>query len=90
MRRKKSENTENVEQVYTHRDYYAVGRKHEPIDVIQDWDLDFCLGNVVKYISRAGRKDNVDAVDDLKKAKTYLEYEISKITDEYFPTDGTK
>lgn len=90
MRRKKSENTEKVEQVYTHRDYYAVGRKYEPINVIQDWDLDFCLGNVVKYISRAGRKYNGDAVEDLKKAKTYLEYEISKITDEHFPTDGKK
>lgn len=88
MRRKKLEDTEKVEQAYTHRDYYAVGRKHEPIDVIQDWDLDFCLGNVVKYISRAGRKDNTDAVEDLKKAKTYLEYEISKFTNEYYPTDG--
>ena len=90
MRRKKLEDTEKVEKVYTHRDYYAVGRKHEPIDVIQDWDLDFCLGNVVKYISRAGRKDNADAVEDLKKAKTYLEYEISKLTDEYFPTNSKK
>lgn len=90
MRRKKSEDTENVEKVYTHRDYYAVGRKYEPINVIQDWDLDFCLGNVVKYISRAGRKDNADAVEDLKKAKTYLEYEISKITDEHFPINGEK
>ena len=90
MRRKKLEDTEKVEKVSTHRDYYAVGRKHEPIDVIRDWDLDFCLGNVVKYISRAGRKDNTDAIEDLKKAKTYLEYEISKITNKYYPTDSKK
>lgn len=46
--------------------------KFETIDVIKSWDLDFCLGNVVKYISRAGRK--LDEIEDLKKAKFYLEY----------------
>lgn len=46
--------------------------KFETIDVIKSWDLDFCLGNVIKYISRAGRK--LDEIEDLKKAKFYLEY----------------
>ena len=55
--------------------YYTDGRKYEPIDVILDWDLNFNLGNVVKYVSRAGRKD-VDATEDLMKAKQYIEYEI--------------
>lgn len=49
--------------------------KFETIDVIKSWDLDFCLGNVVKYISRAGRK--LDELEDLKKAKFYLEYHMS-------------
>lgn len=58
--------------------HYAAGRKpeHEPIAVIEAWELDFCLGNCVKYISRAGRKD--DEVEDLKKAKWYLERAIAR------------
>lgn len=56
--------------------YYAQGRKYEPIDVINAWDLDFNLGNVVKYISRSGRK-SADPVPDLEKALDYLNYEIT-------------
>ena len=57
--------------------HYTEGRKYEPIDVISDWELDFCLGNVVKYISRAGRKENY--LEDLKKAQFYLNYKINEI-----------
>lgn len=57
-----------------HPPHYISGRKYEPIDVIADWDLSFCLGNALKYISRAGRKD--DTIQDLKKAIWYLEKEI--------------
>lgn len=46
-------------------------RKIEPIDVIEAWGLGFHLGNVVKYISRAGRK-TPDATEDLLKAQWYL------------------
>jgi hypothetical protein len=42
-----------------HPSHYAEGRKYEPIDVIEDWELGFNLGNTVKYISRAGRKDDI-------------------------------
>lgn len=59
-----------------HPDHYAEGRKFEPIDVIEDWELGFCLGNALKYISRAGRKENY--LEDLLKAKWYLEREIRK------------
>ena len=51
--------------------------KYEAIDVIEDWQLNFNLGNTVKYISRAGHKD--DIVQDLKKALWYLEREIKRI-----------
>lgn len=54
--------------------HYCEGRKYEPIDVIKDWDLNFNLGNVVKYISRVGRKD--DSLQELKKARVYLNHEI--------------
>ncbi len=66
--------------VVTKPKHYADGRKFEPIDVINDWKLGFNLGNTVKYISRAGRKDN--AIQDLEKAKFYLEYEIKKLKDD--------
>ena len=54
--------------------HYCEGRTYEPIAVIKDWNLDFNLGNTVKYIARAGRKD--DILQDLKKAKFYLDWEI--------------
>lgn len=59
--------------------HYAEGRTIEPIDVIIDWGLNFCLGNVVKYISRAGRKDGSTIKEDLLKARKYLDFEISKL-----------
>ena len=46
--------------------HYIDGRKYEPRKVIRDWDLNFNLGNAVKYISRAGRKGS--ALEDLRKA----------------------
>lgn len=62
-----------------HPSHYAEGRKYEPIDVINDWNLNFALGNAVKYISRAGRKDKDKTVEDLEKAKFYLDYEINTL-----------
>jgi len=59
-----------------HPDHYAAGREYEPYKVIFDWGLDFNLGNVVKYISRAGRKDPNKLLEDLQKARQYLDYEI--------------
>ena len=63
-----------------HPQHYAGGRKYEPKDVIRDWQLGFNLGNAVKYIARAGKKD--DIVQDLEKAKQYLEFEIEAIKEE--------
>ena len=48
----------------------------EPIVVIQAWDLGFEAGNAVKYLARAGRKAGVSAIEDLGKAKRYLEMKI--------------
>lgn len=62
-----------------HPKHYSADRKYEPIDVIEDWQLGFILGNAVKYISRAGRKEN--AIEDLLKAKFYIEYEIKKLSE---------
>ena len=49
----------------------------EVIDVIEAWELGFHLGNVVKYVARAGRKGS--KLDDLKKARWYLDREISRL-----------
>lgn len=48
----------------------------EAIDVIESWQMNFNLGNVIKYICRAGLKSN-DSIEDLRKAAWYLNREIS-------------
>lgn len=55
----------------------------EVIKVIEAWELGFNLGNAIKYIARAGKKGprrrrREALLEDLKKAKWYLEREISK------------
>lgn len=59
--------------------YGGQDNPYETIKVIEAWQLGFNLGNVVKYITRAGKKDS-DPAEDLKKAKWYLEREIKKHT----------
>lgn len=54
--------------------------KYEPKDVIRAWGLNFNLGSVVKYIARAGRKD--DILMELKKARKFLTFEIEAIEEE--------
>ena len=64
---------------------------YEAIKVIDAWGLGFCLGNTVKYISRAGKKLDGDSnvlsrhtvqrskLQDLKKARWYLDHEIQQL-----------
>ena len=52
---------------------------YEAIKVIEAWDLGFCLGNTVKYIARAGKKDPDAELEDLKKARWYLDREIARL-----------
>lgn len=70
------------EDIIGHPNHYCEGRKYEPKDVIRDWDLNFNLGNAVKYISRNGRKDGNSALQDLKKARQYLDFEIAYLEKE--------
>lgn len=49
----------------------------EVFDVIDAFDLDFFLGNVTKYVCRAGKKG--DMLEDLIKARTYLDKEIERL-----------
>jgi len=54
---------------------------YETINVIEAWNLDFHLGNVVKYVSRAGKKTE-DPLQDLEKALWYLKRKIERIKEE--------
>jgi len=54
--------------------YGGKDNPYEAIKVIEAWGLGFCLGNVVKYVSRSGKKG--DALEDLKKAAWYLARKI--------------
>ena len=60
-----------------HPSYYQ--GKIEVIDFIEDKHLGFNIGNCVKYISRAGKKNPDKLIEDLKKARWYLDREISRI-----------
>jgi len=72
-----SENNCDIYDPVNNPSHYCEGRAYEPIDVINDWELGFDLGNVVKYISRAGRKNNL--LEDLKKARFYLNHQINML-----------
>jgi hypothetical protein len=66
-----------------HPKHYNSG-KIEVIAAIEDWNLGFHLGNVVKYVARAGKKDSSKTVEDLEKAKWYLERKIEEIKRDAF------
>ena len=54
-------------------------RTYEPKDVIAEHGLNYCMGCVVKYISRAGRKEGSSRVEDLKKAEQYANFEMNRL-----------
>lgn len=62
-----------------HPSHYGGDTVYETIKVIEAWGLGFNLGNAVKYISRAGRKDKEKTLEDLRKAQFYLNREISNL-----------
>jgi len=62
-----------------HPKHYNAG-KIEVISVIEDWSLDFLLGNVIKYIGRSGKKIKSSELEDLLKAKWYLDRKISSLS----------
>ena len=62
---------EDKEDVVNHPFHYTDG-KYEVIDFIESYDFPFHIGNAVKYISRAGKKDEDKYIEDLKKAEWYI------------------
>lgn len=59
--------------------YHYNHGKIEVIDFIEDQHLGFHLGNAVKYISRAGRKDADKTIEDLRKAVWYINRQIERL-----------
>jgi len=67
----------NDDDPINHPSHYTSGTI-EVIDVIEDWKLDFRLANAVKYIARAGKKDQTKTKEDLEKALWYIRRFIEK------------
>jgi hypothetical protein len=63
-------------------DHYDAESTYEPLKVIRAWGLGFELGNVLKYLARAGKKPLTPALDDLRKAQTYLSLYIEHLEGE--------
>lgn len=70
-------NDSAFEEKVNHPSHYNAGRI-EVIDFIEDQNLNFNLGNAVKYISRAGKKDPKKFREDLEKAIWYLNRELKE------------
>ena len=61
-----------------HPKHYRAETGYEVIDVIEAYGLCFALGNVLKYISRAGHKHE-RVLEDLRKAQWYLNRKIEQL-----------
>ena len=68
----KAHDVNKLIEAVNHPSHYNDG-KIEVIDFIEDKKLGFCLGNAIKYIARAGKKDKDKEVEDIKKG--YLVFE---------------
>ena len=70
-----------MEQVNHPSHYGGADNDYESIKVIEAWNLGFKLGNVIKYVSRAGNKNPglPDRLEDLEKAQWYLVREIEQL-----------
>ena len=72
---------EEKKELINHPSHYGGDTTYEPIKVIHAWKLNFNLGNVVKYIARAGQKQGESELKDLKKAVWYLNDYIKLLED---------
>ncbi len=65
-----------------HPAHYGGDVPYEAIKVIAAWELNFPLGNTVKYIVRAGKKEDTSSLEDLRKARWYLDWWITELEKE--------
>jgi len=74
------EERDNSAETVDHPAHYGgKDNPYEAIKVIRAWNLGFELGNCIKYVSRAGKKPGVSAVEDLEKAAWYLKAKIEQL-----------
>ena len=64
-----------MEEQVNHPSHYVKGI--EAIDIIESWDLNFSLGNAIKYILRSPYKGK--QIEDLEKARWYIDREINRL-----------
>jgi hypothetical protein len=67
-----------VNDAVNHPSHYTDG-KIEVIDFIEDKKLDYHLGNAIKYICRAGKKDPDKEIEDLQKSVWYINRKIERL-----------
>lgn len=85
MPREESEKPDHI----SHPPHYTyMDPTYEPIKVILAWALNFPLGNVIKYVARAGRKEGSDTLNCLRKARRYLDIEIERLERQAGPKAG--
>ena len=74
---------DNERETVDHPPHYRKDTGYEVIDLIEEWNLGFHLGNALKYIARAGLKNPKKAKEDLDKAIWYIErYQENYLTEE--------
>lgn len=73
--------TVKAHEVVDHPSHYTYG-KLEVWDAIIALELNYCRGNVLKYIARAGKKNVENELEDLRKAQAYLAKEIARVESE--------
>lgn len=64
-----------------HPDHYQANTI-EVIEIIEEFNLNFSLGNVIKYVLRAGAKPGEGVLEDLRKGHWYLSREIERLAEE--------
>ena len=62
-----------------HPSHYHSNSGIEVIDAIEAWNLNFSRGNAIKYIARASYKDPTKEIEDLEKARWYIDREIQRL-----------
>ena len=72
----------NGKEMVAHPDHYDKGDKtYEPYKVIAAWKLNFNIGSSVKYLARY--EDKWNPIEDLEKAKQYIDFEIEYLTENF-------
>lgn len=69
----------NTTDIINNPPHYRGANGMQAIDVIEAFELNYHLGNVVKYVLRCGKK-SASPLEDLKKARWYIEREIKRLT----------